>query len=124
MTADEITNAALRKALRASGLLAHQADEQAAVETLNANLYELGYGVFQKVWPLPGWDRPIRADGLPGTDTEYAERLSEPTHADDPWQTPYSHPAVTLVGSLVPAHVPGAYPNLSCCGGIVKLVEA
>ena len=27
------------------------------------------------------------------------------------------HPAAALIGSNVPAHIPGAYPNLSCCSG-------
>ena len=34
------------------------------------------------------------------------------------------HPAVTLTGGSVPAHRPGAYQNLSCCGGETVLVEA
>jgi hypothetical protein len=33
------------------------------------------------------------------------------------------HPAATLTGGSVPAHRPGAYQNLSCCGGETKLVE-
>lgn len=32
------------------------------------------------------------------------------------------HPAATLTGGKVPAHRPGAYPNLSCCGGETVLV--
>lgn len=32
------------------------------------------------------------------------------------------HPPATLTGGTVPAHVPGAYPRLSCCGGPVGLV--
>jgi hypothetical protein len=34
------------------------------------------------------------------------------------------HPAATLTGGSVPAHRPGAYQNLSCCGGETVLVEA
>lgn len=34
------------------------------------------------------------------------------------------HPRVQLVGGAVPAHVPGSYPRLSCCGGPVALVPA
>jgi hypothetical protein len=34
------------------------------------------------------------------------------------------HAAAILTGGTVPAHVPGAYPNLSCCGGEVQLVAA
>ena len=34
------------------------------------------------------------------------------------------HEAATLTGGKVPRHVPGAYPNLSCCGGETKLVPA
>jgi hypothetical protein len=34
---------------------------------------------------------------------------------------PLHLPAI-LTGGAVPAHVPGAYPNLSCCGGPVALV--
>jgi hypothetical protein len=37
---------------------------------------------------------------------------------------PREHPAATLTGGRVPAHVPGAYPRLSCCGGTVELVPA
>lgn len=33
------------------------------------------------------------------------------------------HEAATLTGGKVPAHVPGAYPRLSCCGGPVALVR-
>lgn len=33
------------------------------------------------------------------------------------------HPAATLTGGKVPKHRPGAYPNLSCCGGETKLLE-
>lgn len=32
------------------------------------------------------------------------------------------HPQVTLIGGNVPKHRPGAYPNLSCCGGETKIV--
>lgn len=32
------------------------------------------------------------------------------------------HQAATLTGGKVPAHAPGAYPRLSCCGGPVLLV--
>jgi hypothetical protein len=35
-----------------------------------------------------------------------------------------THPAATLTGGSVPEHVPGAYPNLSCCDGPVVLVES
>jgi hypothetical protein len=32
------------------------------------------------------------------------------------------HDGAILTGGQVPAHVPGAYPRLSCCGGPVQLV--
>lgn len=32
------------------------------------------------------------------------------------------HPEAVLTGGTTPAHYPGAYPNLSCCGGPVQLV--
>ena len=32
------------------------------------------------------------------------------------------HEYAILTGGTVPAHVPGAYPRLSCCGGPVQLV--
>lgn len=32
------------------------------------------------------------------------------------------HPSAQLVGGLIPAHVPGAYPQLECCGGLLELV--
>ena len=32
------------------------------------------------------------------------------------------HPGAILVGGTIPAHVPGAYPTLSCCGGDRELV--
>ena len=32
------------------------------------------------------------------------------------------HAYAILTGGTVPAHVPGAYPRLSCCGGPVELV--
>lgn len=32
------------------------------------------------------------------------------------------HPPVTLAGGDIPAHEPGAYPRLGCCGGPVVLV--
>jgi hypothetical protein len=35
---------------------------------------------------------------------------------------PSLHKAVALAGSNIPAHTPGAYPNLSCCGGPFRLV--
>jgi hypothetical protein len=34
------------------------------------------------------------------------------------------HQGATLVGGTVPAHVPGGYPRLSCCGGPIQLVPA
>ena len=34
------------------------------------------------------------------------------------------HLAAVLTGGSVPAHVPGAYPSLSCCGGPIQLVPA
>jgi hypothetical protein len=37
---------------------------------------------------------------------------------------PELHPPAELTGGRVPAHVPGAYPRLSCCGGPVLLVPA
>lgn len=37
---------------------------------------------------------------------------------------PPMHPGASLTGGTIPAHYAGAYPNLSCCGGPVKLVEA
>ena len=37
---------------------------------------------------------------------------------------PAMHPEATLVGGQVPAHEPGAYPSLSCCGGPIELVPA
>lgn len=36
----------------------------------------------------------------------------------------YPHQAAELTGGSVPAHVPGAYPRLSCCGGPVPLVDS
>jgi hypothetical protein len=33
------------------------------------------------------------------------------------------HQSAVLTGGTVPEHVPGAYPNLSCCGGPVQLVS-
>jgi len=35
-----------------------------------------------------------------------------------------AHLTAELTGGSVPAHVPGAYPRLSCCGGPVGLVPA
>lgn len=35
---------------------------------------------------------------------------------------PIMHDAVVLIGGKIPAHVPGAYPTLMCCGGDIKLV--
>ena len=35
---------------------------------------------------------------------------------------PSLHKAVALAGRNIPAHTPGAYPNLSCCGGPLRLV--
>jgi hypothetical protein len=32
------------------------------------------------------------------------------------------HDAAILTGGYAPAHEPGAYPSLSCCGGPVVLV--
>lgn len=37
---------------------------------------------------------------------------------------PVLHESAILTGGSVPAHVPGAYPSLSCCGGSVQLVPA
>lgn len=34
------------------------------------------------------------------------------------------HLPVTLVGGSIPAHEPGAYPTLACCGGDRVIVEA
>jgi hypothetical protein len=34
------------------------------------------------------------------------------------------HEPAELTGGRVPAHVPGAYPRLSCCGGETQLVDA
>lgn len=34
-----------------------------------------------------------------------------------------THAAATLTGGNIPAHEPGAYPPLSCCGGPVQLVD-
>lgn len=34
----------------------------------------------------------------------------------------YQHSSAILTGGQVPAHEPGAYPRLSCCGGGVELV--
>ena len=34
------------------------------------------------------------------------------------------HHSATLTGGTIPAHTPGAYPSLSCCGGAVALVPA
>jgi hypothetical protein len=36
---------------------------------------------------------------------------------------PDKHEAATLVGGKIPAHNPGAYPTLSCCGGTTLLVR-
>jgi len=41
-----------------------------------------------------------------------------------PVPIPRAHPGAELTGGTIPAHVPGAYPNLSCCGGAVALVPA
>lgn len=32
------------------------------------------------------------------------------------------HERATLTGGVIPAHVPDAYPRLSCCGGPIELV--
>lgn len=34
------------------------------------------------------------------------------------------HEPVELTGGSIPAHVPGAYPRLSCCGGSIEVVPA
>ena len=35
-----------------------------------------------------------------------------------------THLAAELTGGSIPAHAPGSYPRLSCCGGDVGLVPA
>jgi hypothetical protein len=52
------------------------------------------------------------------------------TFIDSDRQTAYvaantaSHSAVELTGGSIPAHVPGAYPRLSCCGGTIEVVKS
>jgi hypothetical protein len=43
---------------------------------------------------------------------------------DDHCNCAATHPGAELTGGTIPPHVPGAYPNLSCCGGAVALVPA
>lgn len=40
------------------------------------------------------------------------------------WHEVIPHPGVVAVGGTFPAHVPGAYPGLSCCGGTKVMVVA
>jgi len=68
------------------------------------------------------------ADGRWTVEIEVEDRLYQP----DRWssfgiypraEAANSHPGVRLLGGDVPAHRPGAYPRLSCCGGDKVLTD-
>lgn len=48
-------------------------------------------------------------------------RAAESLEELEPLGSPELHEPVTLAGGDVPAHEPGAYPRLGCCGGPVEL---
>lgn len=67
---------------------------------------------------------------LPDTATDAREDAVCPLHGPNLYACPDGcpvgaafpdHPGAELTGGTIPAHVPGAYPSLSCCGGEVAL---